>query len=134
MSMKFMVIKQKCNIVKVFGAIIKVTLVVMTKSFILPNFLKLLKRIFIYIKFFFDDFINVTLVFDDNRFDARKVLKPLKRNNLQQISLQWLLQKLPLYCKVSPYQCSNVLPLSPSIKVSTNYTMPLYLKKMLLSD
>ena len=34
------------------------------------------------------DFINVTLVFDNNRFNARKVFKPLKRNILQQISLQ----------------------------------------------
>ena len=36
--------------------IIKVTLVMMTKSFILPNFLKLLKRISIYTKFYFYDF------------------------------------------------------------------------------
>ena len=60
--------------------VIKVTLVMMTKSFILPNFLKLL---FIYTKCCFDDFINVTLVCDDNRFNARKVFKPLNRNNLQ---------------------------------------------------
>ena len=63
--------------------IINVTLVMMTKSFILPNFLKLLKRIFIYTKCCFDDFINVTLVCDDGMFNAHKVFKPLKRNNLQ---------------------------------------------------
>ena len=63
--------------------IIKVTLVMMTKSFILPNFLKLLKRIFIYKQFYFDDFINVTLVCDDNRFNALKVFKTIKWNNLQ---------------------------------------------------
>ena len=78
MSMKFMVIKQKCNIVKVFEGIIKVTLVMMTKSFILPNILRLL---FKYTKCYFDDFINVTLVCDDSRFNARKVFKPLERNN-----------------------------------------------------
>ena len=58
--------------------IIEVTLVMMTKSFILPNYL-----IFVYTKFYYDDFINVTLVCDDNRFNARKVFKPLNRNNLQ---------------------------------------------------
>ena len=34
------------------------------------------------------DFINVTLVFDNSRFNARKTFKPLKQNILQQISLQ----------------------------------------------
>ena len=63
--------------------VIKVTLVMMTKSFILPNFLKLLKRIFMYTKFYFDDFINVTLVCDDNTCNAHKALKPVRRNNLQ---------------------------------------------------
>ena len=69
------------TLLKSLKDIIKVTLVMMTKSFILPNFLKLLKRIFIYTKCCFDDFINVTLVCDDNRFNARKVFKPLERNN-----------------------------------------------------
>ena len=55
----------------------------MTKSFILPNFLKLLKRIFIYTKCCFDDFINVTLFCDDGMLNAQKVFKPFKRNNLQ---------------------------------------------------
>ena len=66
------------TLLKSLKDIIKVTLVMMTKSFILPNFLKLL---FKYTKCCFDDFINVTLVCDDNRFHARKVFKPLKRNN-----------------------------------------------------
>ena len=31
----------------------------------------------------YNDFINVTLVCDDNRFNAHKVVKPLKRNTLR---------------------------------------------------
>ena len=31
----------------------------------------------------YNDFINVTLVCDDNKSNARKVFKPLNRNNLQ---------------------------------------------------
>ena len=67
------------TLLKSLEDIIKVTLVMMTKSFILPNFLKLPKSFFyINTKFYFDDFINVTLVCDDNRFNAHKVVKPLK--------------------------------------------------------
>ena len=64
------------TLLKSLKDIIKATLVMMTKSFILPNFLKLLKRIFIYTKCCFDDFINVTLVCDDNRFNAHKIFNP----------------------------------------------------------
>ena len=64
------------SLLKSLKDIINVTLVMMTKSFILPNFLKLLKRIFIYTKCCFDDFINVTLVCDDNRLNAHKIFNP----------------------------------------------------------
>ena len=133
-SMKFMVIKQKCNIVKVFGGIIKVTLVMMTKSFILPNFLKLLKRIFIYTKCCFDDFINVTLVCDDSTFNAHKVFKPLKRNNLQTNLLAVVITEAFFVLKgvsASMFYCASLFP---TIKVSLNIKIPVYLKKMILSD
>ena len=82
-SMKFLVIKRSVTLLKSLEDIIKVTLVMMTKSFILPKYLKLNKRIFVYTKFYYDDFINVSLVCDDNRFNALKVFKPIKWNNLQ---------------------------------------------------
>ena len=59
--MKCKVIKQKYKIHNVFEGL---------------NIFQLVRSSF--------DFINDTLVFDNNRFNARKVFKPLKQNNLQQ--------------------------------------------------
>ena len=123
------------TLLKSLEDIIKVTLVMMTKSFILPNFLKLLKGILFILNAATMTSSMLLLSVMTTDLMLAKFSSQYKTKTYNQISLQWLLQKLSLYWKVSPHWCSNnVLPFSPTIKVSLNIRIPVYFNRILLSD